>query len=64
MYLLLQKSTVKVIGEDGVIVPKHVVVGFNLELGQQLHNQKMVVRRVLRNKPKDVIHMHARLGGL
>jgi hypothetical protein len=41
------KLTVTGIGVVGVVVPKHVVVERDQELGQQLHNQKMVVQRAL-----------------
>jgi hypothetical protein len=65
--LLLQRKTetvihrdvkliVKGIGTVGVVVPKTVVVGHEQELGEQLHNQKMVVQRVRRLKHKVVTH--------
>jgi len=59
----LNQSIVKVIGVVGVAVPKHVVVERHQELGQQLHNQKMVVKHVLllHQKPKTVIHRGVKL---
>jgi hypothetical protein len=59
----LNRSIVKVIGVVGVAVPKHVVVERRQELGQQLHNQKMVVKHVLllHQKPKTVIHRGVKL---
>jgi hypothetical protein len=58
IYLNLNLSIAKVIGVIGVVVPNPVVVGHNQEIGQQLHNHKMVVRRVLllQRKPETVIH--------
>jgi hypothetical protein len=50
------KLTVTGIGVVGVPVPKHVVVEQNIEHGEQLHNQKMVVQRVRQLKHKVVTH--------